>query len=60
MSASSRAGTSTVPSSFTWTSRESRAETSRSVVVRVSVPPGAASIRTPVSAGIPGRDETPR
>jgi len=26
----------------------------------VSSPPSAASINTPVSAGIPGRDDTPR
>src|SRR5262245_59435370 len=39
---------------------DSRAETSRSVVVSVRAPPSVASISTPVRAGIPGRDETPR
>ena len=33
---------------------------SRPAPPRVSDPPDAASIRTPVSAGIPGREETPR
>src|SRR4029077_14424456 len=35
-------------------------DTSRSVVVRVSCPASVASRSTPVSAGTPGRDDTPR
>ena len=53
VSASNRAGTSAVPASWTCTPIVSRAETSRSVVVRVSVPSSAASSNTPVRAGSP-------
>ena len=60
VSPSSRAGTSAIPDSVTCTEIDSRADTSRSVVMSVSSPPSAASINTPVSAGIPGRDDTPR
>src|SRR5712691_11308734 len=59
MSASSRAGTRAIPSSWTWTGNCSRAETSRSVVARVSSAP-VAFISTPVRAGMPGRDDTAR
>src|SRR6266508_1187502 len=59
MSASSRAGMRATPSSWTWTSSRRRAETSKSVVARTSSLPEA-FIRTPVSAGIPGREETAR
>ena len=60
VSPTSRAGTSATPGSLTCTSIDSRAETSRSVVMSVSRPSSVASMRTPVSAGIPGREETPR
>ena len=60
VSPSSRAGTSAAPASVTCTAIVSRADTSRSVVMSVSSPPSPASISTPVSAGIPGRDDTPR
>jgi hypothetical protein len=60
VSARSRAGTSAMPASWTCTLIVSLAETSRSVVVSVSVPSSDASSRTPVSAGIPGREDTPR
>ena len=49
-----------MPASVTCTSIVRRADTSRSVVVRVSCPASVASRSTPVSAGIPGRDDTPR
>ncbi|GBC87749.1 hypothetical protein HRbin12_01767 [bacterium HR12] len=55
-----RAGTSAVPPAVTSTSTVSLAETSRSVVVSVSPSPTRASSSTPVSAGMPGREETPR
>ena len=60
VSPSRRAGTSATPASVTWASVESRAETSRSVVVSVMRPSSVASTSTPVSAGMPGLDETPR
>src|SRR5919204_41749 len=60
VSARSLAGTSAIPASCTCTSIASRADTSRSVLCIVRLPPSVASSSTPVSAGIPGRAETPR
>ena len=59
ISARSRAGIRVTPSSCTCTGRRSRADTSRSVVASTSSPPEA-FINTPVSAGMPGREETAR
>jgi hypothetical protein len=59
MSAISRAGIRAVPSSRMSTGTRTSVVTSRSVVVRASSPP-VVVMSTPVSAGMPGRVETPR